>query len=61
MCVKNGATPLYIAAENGYEQIVQLLLDKGGANADLATKVTILLILSFLFLFTFSFFYFFLM
>ena len=63
--VKNGATPLYIAAKFGYEQIVQLLLEKGKPNVDLANKV-ILLIVSFflfffLFFFAFSFFYFFLM
>ena len=36
--VKNGATPLYIAAFKGDEQIVQILLEKG-ANVDLANKV----------------------
>ena len=61
--VKDGVTPLYIAAFQGYEQIIQILLKKG-ANVDLADQV-ILLIISFffpfffLFLFTFSFFYFF--
>ena len=44
---KDGTTPLYIAAQNGYEQIVQILLEKG-ANVDLADKV-ILLIVSFFF------------
>ena len=48
--VKNGVTPLLVAAQQGYEQIVQLLLEKGEANVDLAAKV-ILLILSFLFFF----------
>ena len=56
--VKTGATPLYIAAQNGHEQIVQLLLEKGKPNVDLPDQV-ILLIVSFLFLFFFSFFYFF--
>ena len=50
--VKNGVTPLYIAAEKGHEQIVQLLLEKGEANVDLAKKV-ILLIVSFSFFFFF--------
>ena len=53
--VKNGATPLYIAACQGHEQIVQLLLEKGKPNVDLATEV-ILLIVSFSF--SFSFFHF---
>ena len=64
--VKNGVTPLFVAAQKGKEQIVQLLLEKGEPNVDLATEV-ILLIVSFFFLFffnfffcfTFSFFYFF--
>ena len=42
--VKDGATLLYIAAQKGHEQVVQLLLEKG-ANVDLANKV--LLIVSF--------------
>ena len=46
--VKDGATPLYIAAQEGHEQIVQLLLEKGKPNVDLANKV-ILLIISFSF------------
>ena len=44
--LKNGATPLFIAAQNGYEQVVQILLEKGEPNVDLAFEV-ILLILSF--------------
>ena len=44
-----------MAACKGHEQIVQLLLDKGGANVDLAAEV-ILLIVSFSF--SFSFFHF---
>ena len=46
--VKTGVTPLYIAAQKGHEQIVQLLLEKGKPNVDLATEV-ILLIVFFLF------------
>ena len=57
--VKYGVTPLFIAAQNGHEQIVQILLEKGNPNVDLATRV-LLLIVSFFF-FSFSFFYFFLM
>ena len=37
--VKDGTTPLFIAAQNGHEQIVQILLEKGGPNVDLAMKV----------------------
>ena len=55
---KDGATPLCIAAQKGDEQIVQLLLEKGKANVDLADQV-ILLIVSFLFLFFFHFSHFF--
>ena len=58
--VKTGVTPLYIAACNGHEQIVQILLDKGEPNVDLADQV-ILLIVSFFFFHFLSFFYFFLM
>ena len=50
---KNGATPLFIAAQNGHEQIVDILLEKGKANVDLATKVLILFA-AFFFLFSFS-------
>ena len=45
--LKGERTPLSVAAENGYEQIVQILLEKG-ANVDLADQV-ILLIVSFFF------------
>ena len=58
---KDGVTPLFIAAQEGHEQIVEILLEKGGANVDLADQV-ILLIVSFslfFFFFSFSFFYFF--
>ena len=48
--LKGGATPLRIAAQQGNEQVVQLLLEKGKGNVDLATKV-ILLILTFSFSF----------
>ena len=51
--VKDGVTPLYIAAERGYEQIVEILLEKGKPNVDFADEV-ILLIVSFLFFSFFS-------
>ena len=64
--VKDGTTPLYMAAQNGYERIVEILLKKGNPNVDLATDVLLFYndilnlidLVSFLF-FTFSFFYFF--
>ena len=37
--VKHGVTPLYIAAQEGHEQIVQILLEKGEPNVDLVTEV----------------------
>ena len=37
--VKNGITPLFIAAQNGREQIVQILLEKGKPNVHLPMKV----------------------
>ena len=46
--VKNGVTPLYIAAFKGYEQIVEILLEKG-ANVDFATEVILLILFLFLF------------
>ena len=55
--VKNGATPLYVATFKGHEQIVQILLEKGEANVDLANKV-ILLIVSFFFHFLIFLFFF---
>ena len=55
--MKNGVTPLFVAAFKGHEQIVQILLEKGEPNVDLAKKV-LLLIVSFSFSFSFSFFHF---
>ena len=37
--VKEGVTPLFIAAQEGQRQIVQLLLEKGKPNLSLAMKV----------------------
>ena len=37
--VKDGRTPLLIAADNGYEQIVKLLLEKGKGNVDLEMRL----------------------
>ena len=37
--VKNGTTPLFIATQNGHEQTVQILLEKGNPNVELAAKV----------------------
>ena len=36
---KDGITPLYVAAQNGHEQIVQILLEKGESNVDLPDQV----------------------
>ena len=43
-----------MAAQEGHEQVVQILLEKGKPNVDLADQV-ILLIVSFSFSFSFSF------
>ena len=56
--VKDGKTPLFVAAQEGHEQIVQLLLEKGKPNVDLAKKVILLIFFSSVsFSFIFSFFY----
>ena len=43
--VKDGLTPLYIAAEKGHAQTVQILLEKGKPNVDLPTEVIVLFII----------------
>ena len=40
---KNGITPLHVAVREGFEQIVQILLEKGGANVNPQKKVLFLL------------------
>ena len=60
--VKNGVTPLYVAAFKGHEQIVQILLEKGNPNVDLPDQVILLFVpfsFSFFFFFSFSFLFFF--
>ena len=54
---KDGATPLFIAAQEGHEQVVQLLLEKGKPSVDLADQVN-LFIWFFFFPFSFSLFHF---
>ena len=49
-----GATPLYVAAQNGHGQIVQLLLEKGKPNINSQRKV---LCFFFFFFFFLSFFF----
>ena len=51
--VKNGATPLFIAAQEGHEQIVEILLEKGKANVDLTNEVILLIVFFFFFFFFF--------
>ena len=41
---KEGFTPLHVAAQEGHEQIVHILLEKGGANADLANQVLLIIL-----------------
>ena len=60
--IKDGTTPLWIASQKGYEQIVQILLEKGKPNVDLPNLVILLIVFFFFFFFfffSFSFFYFF--
>ena len=52
--VKYGRTPLFIAACEGDEQIVDILLEKGKANVDLANQVFLLILFFFFFFFFFS-------
>ena len=51
--VKDGRTPLLIAAQKRYEQIVQILLEKG-ADVDLPTEVLLLFVSFFFFFFFFK-------
>ena len=44
---KKEATPLFVAAQKGHEQIVQLLLEKGNPNVDFAVMVLLFLLLFF--------------
>ena len=41
--LKNGVTPLLVAAQEGHEQIVEILLEKGNPNVDLADHQVFLL------------------
>ena len=59
MNVKDGITPLYIAAQYGDEQIVQILLEKGKPNVDLPNKVILFILFFFFFFFQFLIFLFF--
>ena len=43
--LKFGATPLYLAVDRGHERIVQILVEKGKANVDLANQVSFFFIL----------------
>ena len=51
--LKDGVTPLFVAAQNGHEQTVQILLEKGKPNVDLADEVIFIDLISFSFLFLF--------
>ena len=42
--VKDGWTPLHIAAENGFEEVVEILVEHG-SNMNIQTKVLIFLFL----------------
>ena len=44
-----------MATQEGHEQTVQILLEKGGANVDLGNQVVLLLICFFFFFFFFHF------
>ena len=55
--VKCGVTPLYIAAENGHKQIVQILMEKGKPNIDLPDQVLLFLLIFFFQFLIFSIFF----
>ena len=54
---KTGISPLFVAAENGYEQIVDILLEKGEPNVDLPDQVLLLILFFFFHFLIFLFFF----
>ena len=52
--LKDGRAPLHLAVQNGHEQIVQILLEKGKPNVDLPDEVLLLIVFFFFFFFSVS-------